>query len=97
MSILEDRAFHVVLVSKGNLDSKKVLDKLSSYSALGFRKFIIHVLTNDERPLYLEKLRNIVFENIAYTLIIEYHKLSRGGLNELLNRLENNPYEVIEA
>ena len=97
MSALEDKAFHIVLITKENVDDRKVLDKMLSHSSLGFKKFIIHVLTKEDRPLYFEKIRDIIFENIAFTLIIKYHKMSHVNLNKFLNELRSKPHEVIEA
>ena len=97
MGVLEDKAFHIVLSTKGNVDNKKVLDKMLNYTTLGFKKFVIHVLTSEDRPLYFEKIRNIIFENIAFTLIIKYYKIPHVNLDKLLNKLGNKPHEVIEA
>jgi len=97
MGVLENKAFHIVLITKGNVDHRKVLDKVLSCSSLGFKKFIIHVLTKEDRPLYFEKIRDIIFENIAFTLIIKYHKMSHVNLNKFLNELRSKPHEVIEV
>ena len=51
----------------------------------------------EDRPLYFEKIRDIIFENIAFTLIIKYHKMSHVNLNKFLNELRSKPHEVIEA
>ncbi|OYT59709.1 MAG: hypothetical protein B6U75_03325 [Desulfurococcales archaeon ex4484_217_1] len=69
MGVLEDKAFHIVLITKGNVDDR----------------------------LYFEKIRDIIFENIAFTLIIKYHKMSHVNLNKFLNELRSKPHEVIEA
>lgn len=93
---IEDRSFHIILIARDNVDHRRVLDKISTYASLGFKRFIIHVFTNVEKPLYLKNMRNIVFNNIAYTLILKHHKLSGGSLESLLKQLRNKPHEVIE-
>jgi len=94
---IEDKSFHIVLIAKNSVDHRRVLDKMSTYASLGFRMFIIHVFTDVEKPLYLENMRDIIFNNITYTLILKHHKLAGENIESLLKQLRNKPHEVIEA
>lgn len=93
---IEDKSFHIILIAKNGIDHRRVLDKISTCASLGFRRFIIHVFTNVEKPLYLEGMRNIIFNNIAYTLILKHHKLAGENVKNLLKQLGNKPHKVIE-
>mgnify|MGYP000495217546 CR=1 FL=1 len=91
----EKKSFHIVVIDSGRVDYGLVLEKIVKNGMMGYSRFTIHVLSNHETPFHLEKLRSIIQNNIAYTLIIRYHKLTENNVKEVLTEVKNKPHEII--
>ncbi len=93
---IEDEAQHIVLVYNGN--GENVASKALSimYGELrGSRRFIIHVVSPKGDIWYLEALRDLINNNIAYTLSIRYHGGAPKDLEELVRRYGDKAVYII--
>jgi len=92
----EKKAYHIVVMDSKSIDYGKIMDEMVNASSKGFRKFTIHVISKTKSPLYLEKLRRLIRNNIAYTITIRHHNYSEEEVKKLLNGLKNIPHKVFE-
>jgi len=92
----EKKAYHIVVIDLGSIDYGKVMDEIVNASSKGFRKFTIHVISKTKSPLYLEKLRSLIQNNIAYTITIRHHSYGEEEIKELLSGIKNIPHKVLE-
>lgn len=95
--LLEENSFHMILVYDNNSDnvSIKALAKLYEVSAKGYRRFVVHIVSPMGKPYYVEKLRDFIVNNIAYTLTIRYHGRSVEDLSRLARVVKNKPHLVL--
>ncbi len=94
--INDEKTFHLILVY--NSDShmgKAALVKMYEIAGKGFRKFAIYVISPLGKPYYIEKLRDLISNNIAYTLVIKYIGPSTNDLVSLANVLKDKPHLVL--
>jgi len=82
----------VLVLGKGDGIPVRVLSLMRSEARRGYRDFELHVFTDRGRPDYMEVVREIILNNIAYGLRVWYH----GSNVELLRKLlSENPKPVI--
>ncbi len=91
----EKKAYHIVVMDLETVDYGKIMDEIVNASSKGFRKFTIHVISKTPSPLYLEKLRSLIQNNIAYTITIRHHSYSEEEIKGLLRELKNIPHKVL--
>ena len=84
---IEDNAFHIVLIY--GIDGEKVVSeasaKMYSNELHGVKKYVIHVISPIGNIYYLASLRDLIRNNISYTIIIRYHGDSPQDLEKLVN------------
>ncbi|WFO75098.1 hypothetical protein J4526_08500 [Desulfurococcaceae archaeon MEX13E-LK6-19] len=95
--LFEENAFHVILVYNNGSDSvaTTALAKLYEIAVKGYRRFIIHVISPMGKPYYVEKLRDLISNNIAYTLIIKYRGPNVEDLASLAHEVKDKPHLVL--
>ena len=92
----EKKAYHIVVMDSGSMDYGEIMDEMVNASSKGFRKFTIHVISKTKSPLYLEKLRSLIQNNIAYTITIRHHNYGEEEVKKMLNELKNLPHKVLK-
>jgi len=92
----EKKAYHIVVIDSESMDYGKIMDEMTNASSKGFRKFAIHVISKTKSPQYLEKLRSVIQNNIAYTITVRHHNYSEEEVKKLLSMLKNIPHKVLE-
>ena len=94
---IENDAFHMVLIY--GVDGEKIISKafakMHSNELHGVKKFVIHVVSPVGNVYYLEYLRDLIRNNIAYTIIIRYHGDSPRDLEGLVKELNDNALYVV--
>ena len=94
---IEDNAFHIVLIY--GIDGEKVISeafaKMYSNELHGAKKYVIHVVSPIGNIFYLESLRDLIRNNISYTIIIRYHGDSPQDLEKLVKELDGNALYII--
>ena len=89
----EKEAYHIVVFDSNTLDYSRIMEEIMRGASKGYRKFTIHVISNTKPPFYLEKLRNLIQNNIAYTLTIRHY--GHDNVKDLLRELQNLPHKVL--
>lgn len=90
------REFYIVAIfSNNDLVSKEILSKLIELSSKGFRRFIIYVVSPIPKPLYIEKLRNVLSNNISSTLVVKHIGSSHRDLDILVDEIKDKPHLVL--
>jgi hypothetical protein len=82
----------VLVLGKGDGIPLRVLSLMGQEARRGFRNFELHVFTDRERPDYMEVVREIILNNIAYGLRVWYHGSDLEALRKLL---AENPQPII--
>ena len=94
---IEDNAFHIVLIY--GIDGEKVVSeasaKMYSNELHGVKKYVIHVVSPIGNIHYLASLRDLIRNNISYTIIIRYHGDSPQDLEKLVKELDGNALYII--
>lgn len=89
--------YHLILVFSDESSKvvSKALERINELGSKGVKRFIIHVVTPIERPLYLEKLKPLLQLLISYTLIVSYEGSSIRELERLVKTLAGKNVEAI--
>ncbi len=64
------------------------------------RRFTIHVFTTKPRPIYIEDLREMLLNNIAYTIVLRYHDYNFEEAEKLVEELVRDKkivYGIVEG
>ncbi len=82
----------VLVLGRGDGIPLRVLSAMAEEARRGFRDFELHVFTGRERPDYMEVVREVILNNIAYGLRVWYHGASVDRLRRLL---QENPKPLL--
>jgi len=95
---IEENVFPIVLVYgvNGERVASEALAKMYSNELRGIRKFVIHVVSPIGNIYYLEPLRDLIRNNVSYTIIVRYHGDLPQDLEKLVNELGNNALYIID-
>ena len=95
LKLEDENTFHIILAFKGNEKSicREVIDQIMKNAK--FRRVVIHVISPYESPFYIEKIREIITNNIAFTLICRYHGKTARDLLKLLKELRGKPFVIV--
>jgi hypothetical protein len=85
----------VLVLGKGDGIPLRVLSIMGQEARRGFRDFELHVFTDRDRPDYMEVVREIILNNIAYGLRVWYHGRDVDALRKLLSE-EPKPVIVVD-
>lgn len=98
LKVLEEENIHVIIGLGGDTDKGKIISAYAVLNRLGMerrrRRFTLHVVSPKPRPLYFEELRDLVLNNITYTLVIRYNDLGYGELGKLVDEIKSMGGEV---
>jgi hypothetical protein len=82
----------VLILGRGDGIPLRVLKAMGEEARRGYRDFELHVFTSMGRPDYMEDVRDIILNNIAYGLRVWYHGASVEKLRRLVSE---NPKPLI--
>ncbi len=85
----------LVYDERGSDVAVRALSKIYEYSAKGFKRFNIIVISNLPKPIYLDKLKDLVRNVVAFTLFIKYYGSSPKELGELATMIRDKPHLAI--
>ncbi|ABM80094.1 hypothetical protein [Hyperthermus butylicus] len=74
----------VLVLGGGRGIVQQVLALMAREAARGYRGFELHVFTTRPRPDYMETVRGIILNNIAYSLRVWYHGADTVKLREIV-------------
>ncbi len=97
LKTLENNAFHLVLIlNEGEVPSAKVIGEIRRKLTLQqLWNATIYIISNISTPLYFERIRDLILNNVRYSFVFRYAGKSQEDLTRLLNQLKDNPFEVI--
>ncbi|RLF02680.1 MAG: hypothetical protein DRJ64_09055 [Thermoprotei archaeon] len=83
---LMDSAIHIALLLDEEIKSAKVLNEMASLVRKErTRRIVLHIISSSPPPLYMEKLRDALVNNIAYTIIVKYEGANVKNLERLFS------------
>lgn len=95
---VEENALNIVLIYRDKLSRdvinnifKYVSEKLFSYSN---KRIVFHVFTNRSNPHYLEDFREIIQNNVLYTIVTRHYGLTISEIDRVLSELVENGFSV---
>jgi hypothetical protein len=105
LKVLEEDNIHIIV---GLSDEEKTSNiGVTLYTIMsrlaqryGRRRFTIHVFTTKPRPIYIEDLREMLLNNIAYTIVLRYHDYNLEEAGKLVEKLVSDKkivYGVVEG
>ena len=81
---LVDNAIHIALLLDEELKNAKVLNEIVSLvQKERTRRIVLHIISSLPPPLYIEKLRDTLVNNIAYTIIVKYEGANIKNMERL--------------
>lgn len=95
---VEDDAVHLVLVySRGGARlASKALSRIHKRAAKGGKRVVVHVVSPLGRMRYMEGIRDLIRNNIAYTLTVRYHGGSPRDLENLVREYGGEADYIVE-
>jgi len=97
LKTLENNAFHLVLIlNEGKVPSAKVIGEIQrKLTSQQLWNATIYIISNVSTPFYFESVRDLILNNVRYSLVFRYAGKSQEDLVKLLNQLKDKPFEVI--
>ncbi|MEM4520082.1 MAG: hypothetical protein QXD94_06565 [Sulfolobales archaeon] len=93
---IEDDAHHLVLILNHDYLGSSVIDEVHDLIVNSrVRRFIIHVISSDGRPKYLDKLRPILTSIMSCTLMVRYEGSTEEDFRNLINSLRRDNTTVL--
>ncbi len=93
---MERESHHVVLVLDIMLPENEVINAINDIIVeRGVRRVVIHVLSSEGRPKYLEKLRRILPSLLNVSVMVKYAGSSQEDLVKLLGNLPKDAVDVL--
>ncbi len=92
LKVLEEENIHIIVgVGLGEVNSSKMYLVLSRLNRrYRRRRFTIHVVSSKPRPLYLEELRDVILNNITYTLVLRYYGYNLDRIKEIVDQAQKS-------
>jgi len=85
---MESRFYNVVVVYSSCGVAKKVLSELYRLGARGYKRFNIYIVSSISRPEYMECFREVIQNNVVYTLRVYYVGSKTSDLEALVSKLD---------
>ena len=97
LKTLENNAFHLVLILReGEVPSAKVIGEIRrKLTSQQLWNATIYIISNISTPLYFERIRDLILNNVRYSFVFRYAGKSQEDLTRLLNQLKDKPFEVV--
>ena len=97
LKTLENNALHLVLIlNEGEVPSTKVIGEIRrKLTSQQLWNATIYIISNISTPLYFERIRDLILNNVRYSFVFRYAGKSQEDLTRLLNQLKDKPFEVI--
>ncbi|NPA99135.1 MAG: hypothetical protein GXO43_07130 [Crenarchaeota archaeon] len=98
LRVLEENNAYVVLGfnGKGSEVALTAYNEMSRLSAeTGCRRFTLLIATNKPSPYYIEDLRYVLQNNIAYTIVLRYVGLNMERLSRLIEEIKSTGRPLI--
>ncbi len=100
LKILEEENVDILV---GLPDTEQVYESFSIHlfqfinniaRSTGKKRFTLHIVSIKPRPLYIEELRLLLQNNIAYTIVIRYHGHDLEKIKDFVEELKKNDSHV---
>ena len=98
LCVLEENNTHVILGfnGKGSDVALVAYNELARISArTKCRRFTFFIVTNKPSPYYIEDLRYVLQNNIAYTIVMRYEGLDMEKLSRLIDEIKSSGKPLI--
>ena len=97
LKTLENNAFHLILIlNEGEVPAAKVIGEIRrKLASQNLWNATIHIISEIPSPLYFERIRDLILNNVRYSFVFRYAGRNTDDLIKLLKRLEGKPFEVI--
>ncbi len=98
LRVLEDNNSYIILGfnGKGSDVALTAYNKLAKMSVeTGCHRFTIFIVTNKPSPYYIEDLRYVLQNNIAFTLVLRYIGLNMDKLSRIIDEIKRSGKPLI--
>ncbi len=98
LRVLEENNTYVILGfnGKGSDVALAAYNELAKISAkTRCRRFTIFIVTNKPSPYYIEDMRYVLQNNIAYTIVLRYVGLDMEKLSRLIDEVKDSSKPLI--
>ncbi len=87
---IERGAYHVILILNYDYLNDEVINKVNEVMIHNnVRKLVLHVISSEGRPTYLEKLRTVLSSTFPYSLVVRYWGSTVDDLVKIIKLYRN--------